>query len=162
MTPLKKWLSTLLQKELCIAGWAKTRNVTFWFMSRMIFKSSVSGICQCLLVQHYLLSWFERWHAQVWTAGTSECIAQVTLPQIENKSITSLHCQQVTMMGEKMCKKLTIKIYSHFRRQILPCLSFVFLHSPAPTPPQDHMCYTKHTSTNIWWEVMFKCFPKCR
>lgn len=44
-------------------------------------KSSVLSIGQRLLVQQNLLSRFERWHSCIWTAGTSERITQVTLPQ---------------------------------------------------------------------------------
>lgn len=39
-------------------------------------------------------------------------------------------------------KYIDIKMYSHFHRQILVGLSFVFLYSLHPAPQPDHMCCT--------------------
>lgn len=49
--------------------------------------SAVSSVRQRVVVQYNLLSWFERWHPQIRTAGTSERITKITLPQTSEKSL---------------------------------------------------------------------------
>lgn len=118
-------------------------------------KFSVSSICQCLVVQHNLLSWFERWHPCIRTAGTSERITKVTLSQTNMKVTICLRCSQVSLL----------MIYSHFHRQIWACWSSVLVGFPAPVPQQGHMCYKQTTYCVmwclhaavffLWWKIIF-------